>query len=600
MGIVVSLIGALLVHYDLMVYFERFSVDWRLRLFEHRPSSQITLVGITDPDLQQIGSWPWPRQTLAQVISKIDSYNPKAIAFDFTVSDPNTADPDQDEALIHAVYQSGKVVMPVYSDNITEEDDIAVAKGALIIPLADLAMVSAGLGHNVLLGDPDGVIRRVALTLRTEQGDLDAFTLAALKLSLNISDETLPKDHRLKVGTYDIPLDDKGLMTMVFAGKPKTFPVIPVNDILHNKVDPQKLKNKIVIFGGSAPGFPNAFPSPYDKQYMTEMEFHGNILNTILNRSFFNTSSSRVNLIIVLLIGFGVTLIFPRFSPVRGFLMMLAIVVIYLGVTVFLTLNRHLLIQIVYPVVSVAGCYLSTVIYGYVLERREKQMITQTFGRYVAPQVVNEILKSGADLTQSASRRTEVTILFVDLSGFTSLSENLPPEEMVKILNRYFNLVVDVIFKYEGTVDKFIGDAVMVVFNAPMPVDAHEVRACKAALEILEGLKELSRDVEAEHGVKLNVSTGVNTGEVVVGNIGTRNRMEYAAIGDNVNIAARLQSFANPGQICISESTYTAVTDSIECSYLGPQKMKGKALPQNVYEVVGVKETTDVQVSSAS
>ncbi len=322
---------------------------------------------------------------------------------------------------------------------------------------------------------------------------------------------------------------------------------------------------------------------------MTETEMHANIIDAVISKSFFRDTAPAVNMAIVAALALCLGLALPRLSPARGFILSLAVLAAYVTSAYLIGTRLHVLAQIAYPSLTIALCYVTSTSCGYIQERREKQKITRTFSRYVAPQVVNEILKSEVDLMQMKSRRQLVTVLFVDLSGFTPLSEKLPPEDLVNVLNRYLKLVIEIIFKYEGTIDKFIGDAVMVEFNAPMPVPEHELKAVKSAVEIQQELRGLSEEVEREYNVKLNVSIGINTGEVIIGNIGALTRVEFAAIGDNVNTASRLQSFAAAGQIVLSQTTYEAVKDKTNCRPLGPVKVKGRAQPLEVYEVTGIK-----------
>ena len=219
---------------------------------------------------------------------------------------------------------------------------------------------------------------------------------------------------------------------------------------------------------------------------------------------------------------------------------------------------------------------------------REKNAIKRAFTRYVAREVVTEILKDPDKIVLTGERR-EVTVLFCDVRGFTSLSERLAPEEVVTLLNAFYTLMIDTTFKHDGTLDKFLGDGVMAIFGAPIFHPDHCLRALRTALAMQAGIRELSARRVAEGKAPLRVGIGVNAGSAVAGSVGTETRMEYTVIGDSVNVAARLESYAKPGQILITEHTHGLVRDAIEARALGRLKVRGKEEELEVYEVLGVR-----------
>lgn len=218
---------------------------------------------------------------------------------------------------------------------------------------------------------------------------------------------------------------------------------------------------------------------------------------------------------------------------------------------------------------------------------REKEMIKRAFTRYVAREVVDEILKHPDHIVLSGERR-EVTVLFCDVRGFTPLSERLDPEEVVKLLNEFYNLMIETTFKHDGTLDKFLGDGVMCIFGAPIARADHAIQAVRTALAMQDGITAMAAARQAEGKAPIAVGVGVSAGEVVAGTVGTEDRMEYTAIGDSVNLAARLEANARPGQILISQRTYDMVKDAIEAKAMGALRVKGKEEVVEVYEVVGL------------
>jgi len=223
---------------------------------------------------------------------------------------------------------------------------------------------------------------------------------------------------------------------------------------------------------------------------------------------------------------------------------------------------------------------------GYLYTTLEKKKIEGTFKRYVAPQVVDQIFNDGLDNISLGGKKTEIACLFVDIRGFTPLSEVLTPEEVVEVLNEYFDLITKCIFENGGTLDKFIGDAAMAIFNAPIEVDDYTYKAVKTACDIVKGAKILEEKLFERFGKEVRFGIGVNKGEAVVGNIGSNSRMDYTAIGNTVNTAARLESNAKPGQVLISEDVYKEIKDRIKAESIGEIPLKGKAEKIEVFSVV--------------
>jgi len=245
-----------------------------------------------------------------------------------------------------------------------------------------------------------------------------------------------------------------------------------------------------------------------------------------------------------------------------------------------------------YPLLAVFLVYVATVVLQYLRERRERSRVTEIFGRYVSKGVVKEILQNKEEIQLGGVRR-DVTLVFVDIRGFTPLSEKMQPEEVILILNEYLDLCTRAVFAYEGTLDKYIGDGVMSIFGAPMDQPDHAARAIRAALQMKKGSAQLAERLIEKYGRSVSFGIGINSGPAVIGNIGSQERMDYTAIGDTVNLAARLESNAKPGQILISQNTYERVKDQFVLTPLEPIKVKGKEQPVQIYQVEG--ELADFQ-----
>lgn len=278
-----------------------------------------------------------------------------------------------------------------------------------------------------------------------------------------------------------------------------------------------------------------------------------------------------------------------RTKPWLAFIVFISIFIGYAVVAILANIVLNLLVPFTYPMLAIIISYIVSIVSRYLSERKERNRVTSLFSRYVSQQVVDEILSS-QEAQNLGGTRKNVTLMFVDIRGFTPLSERIEPEEVIQVLNEYLDLCTQAVFRFEGTLDKFIGDGVMAIFGAPIPFADHPERAVRAALEMKKGSAALAEQLTEKYGYSVSFGIGLNTGDAVIGNIGAKNRLDYTAIGDTVNMAARLESNAKPGQILISQSTYDLVKDKFEIASLGEIKVKGKEKPVVVYQVTGEKE----------
>lgn len=247
--------------------------------------------------------------------------------------------------------------------------------------------------------------------------------------------------------------------------------------------------------------------------------------------------------------------------------------------------------NLIYPVLTMMTIYLGITVYRYVTEEREKKKIRGAFQYYLTASVINEILKDPSKLKLGGDKK-QLSVMFSDIRGFTGISEKLTPEELVRLLNEYLTAMTDVVFKYDGLLDKYIGDAIMAVFGAPLDQPDHALRACRTALEMMSELKRLREKWAAEGRPDVNIGVGVNTGDMVVGNMGSEMRFDYTVIGDSVNLASRLEGTNKEygTNIIISEFTYESIRNELFCRELDAVRVKGKKLPVRIYELLGEKK----------
>jgi adenylate cyclase len=320
---------------------------------------------------------------------------------------------------------------------------------------------------------------------------------------------------------------------------------------------------------------------------MFGVEIHANILQNLFDDSLKTQAPEVFNLVTILVLAILTFFISERFSPLKGLsiLILIAVGYLFIGKKVY---EQGYVLELFYPLLTMGILYVTALAYHYLEQLNEKRRIRSLFGRYVAPQVVNKILEDSDSINLGGERRF-ISVLFVDIRGFTPLSERCEPEEIVEILNSYLDLCEQSIFTNKGTLDKFIGDATMAIYNAPLELEDHAFYAVKTAWDMKQGAALLKEGLLERFGKTVDFGIGVNTGYAVVGNIGSKRRMDYTAIGDTVNTSARLESNAKPGQILISQATYDLVKERVDVKPLGEIKVKGKETMIPIYEVEGIR-----------
>ncbi len=400
------------------------------------------------------------------------------------------------------------------------------------------------------------------------------------------------------VEEISIPIDEKGNMLVNFMGPPsfsspgarQTFPVRSYAGYASNPPGPdpnewprtRALGNKIIMVGSFARGMAaDHKPTPFGLMYGVEV--HANALNTILMDNFIHNVPYWVDLAVLIGLVLIITIFASRLSTLWTFISTFGII-LALFVTSSIIFDRQaLILEFSEPALAVLIAFLSIVVYREMTESRDKRRIRSMFGTYVSPRVVDQILDNPPEL---GGVDKEITVFFSDIRGFTTISESMSPQELVKILNQYLTAMTDIILKYEGTLDKYEGDAIMCFWGAPIPQEDHALRACKCAVEQMEALRELNKSLPEEYN--LDIGIGINSGRMTVGNMGSMQRMDYTLIGDNVNLGARLEGTNKQylTNIIISENTYGLVKDQVVARELDNIRVKGKNKPVLIYELI--------------
>jgi len=554
------------------------------------PSQNIVIVDIDDQSLAKYGKWSeWSRSLHAQAIDNLSQAKAKVIGFDVLFADQSANDP----GFADAIARAGNVVLPVVGVEPMPSNQPEVVYRDFLSPTTVLYDASASIGHANVVPDGDGVIRRIPLIAADARGDV--YPALSLAMLFNFFETPLPQDYVIQGGSLhlldrDIPVDGKARMRINFVDKPGSFTRLSYADVIEGNFDPNVVKYKIVLIGMTATGEPDSWVTPVSAEKMYGVEIYANAMDTILKQRFLVESSSRATALIVLLIVAIMSIVLPLVRLRWGTLLPIALFLGY-GVAVFMYFDKGYILNILYPLLTLPIIYFTVVICRVFAAQADRREINQLFGRYVSPQVASEILNlANADQLKLGGARRDVTVMFADMRGFTALSEKLSPEEIVATLNKYLSLLIERVLANEGMINKFAGDNIMAVWNAPQDQPDQAMLAVKAALEGQQAIANTPQDASLPI---VQFGIGINTGPAVAGNVGSEGRTEYTIIGDAVNLASRLCSNAPGGQVWIGPNTYEKVKDGVEVEALEPQKFKGKAEPIPVYRALRLRKQGD-------
>jgi len=457
----------------------------------------------------------------------------------------------------------------------------------------ELSEATRFAGYFNIFPDPDGVVRWMPLVLRCDRYLFPSLSVRALEAYLGggLSRLTLSSYgvESLRLGETEVPTDELGRMMIPYPGPQGAFEAFSVSDILEDKVPKEKLENKIVVVGATAVGLYDLRVTPFSST-MPGLEIHAAVIDGILGKRFLVRPDwiSLFDILLIVFVGVGLGTLLSRLRAVGGALCSGAFLIGYSVFAQFMFSSKGVWMSMVYPCLNLVLIYSSVTVVRYLREEKERQKVKHAFNHYLTASVVNEILKDPDKLKLGGDKQT-LTVLFSDIRGFTSISERLTPEDLVRLLNRYLTLMTDIVFKYEGTLDKYIGDAIMAIWGAPLQQKDHASRACEAAVEMIRTLSQL-QPLLNELGVpQFRIGVGINTGDMVVGNMGSDERFDYTVMGDSVNLGSRLEGTNKEygTSIIISGSTYENVKEQFHCRELDCIRVKGKTKPITIYELLG-------------
>jgi len=590
-GLLAAMLGGGVLH-----RLELFTGDvlFRLRGPLHDDSG-IVLVAIDDAsfahnDLQ----WPWPRSYLARIVDSIAAGDPSVIVVDVQFYEPST--PEEDARLAEAIREAGNVVLV---SNIATERRQGVVLRQLNQPIRELREAAAAVGLAQFQRDDDGTLRRMLAFARHNGKLYPSLAMEAARMHLGVERFFVASPDDVWIGAHHIRLDDQYLPVNFRGPAEMTIPYYSAYQVADGLVDPAVFTGRIVIIGATAETIPlyDSYPTPFGSSPpMSGAEANAHAIDTILHGRPLRPASWLAQLGVSLAAALAAGVLARWVKPLTGLALVVVLALAYLVLSWALFAYARVIPPLVGPSLALALVYVAGTTVQVYDEQRQRARVRALFERYVSPAAIDEMLSQPDSVSVSGQRR-DVTVMFSDIRGFTALSEKLRPEEVVAILNDYLGAMTEIIFKYGGTVDKFEGDGILAIWNAPLAVEDHPTRAVECALEMTRRLAEMQQGWTATGQQALKSGIGISTGPCFVGNIGSSQRMDYTVIGDTVNLAARLEALTKELglQIVYSEATHRQLAGHIRSRFVTSAKVAGREQPVNVYTVLGVDEPQAAQ-----
>jgi len=610
-------------------------------------TGSVVIVDIDEQSLEQLGQWPWPRNLLARLVENIHASGARIVGFDMVFSEADNTSPkkyldsltelplsaalqqeltrlqtaediDHDLILGRAVAANptvlGYIFRPIDEgvkktrgrpfpsatirldpSSYSYEDLAIIPASRAILNVEDVATAETEGFLNVL-PDASGTVRKVPLLMTMDGIPYPSLALELLRLGLGLSEIDIHVSREVRtakrgilgvgLGQLVIPTDDQGQVTVNFRGPVGTFPYIPAVDILNGQ-RLEELRDKYIIIGTSAAALFDLRATPFSSVF-PGVEVHATVIDNALSGDAFRYdvyTEIGVTYLLIVIGGLLITALLSYTSPLLGGSGGLLVIGAMVLANYHFFFLRNQVVGLTFPLLTIAAVFLVVTLCNYYFEGRKKTFILGAFGHYVAPQVVNQLMKS-PDKLSLVGEQKNLTILFSDIRGFTSISEKMDSQQLSAFMNEYLTAMSTVIMEHNGTVDKFIGDAIMAIWGAPLDDAQHAANGLRAAFRMMDKLREIQPRWTARGLPALNIGIGLNTGLMNVGNFGSEHRFDYTVMGDNVNLASRLEG-ANKNygtNIIISEFTRQAVGDRFFCRFIDRVQVKGKDRPVDIYE----------------
>lgn len=631
--------GVLIILHELSIFelFELKTLDWRFRVLSspRESSSDIVIVVVDQKSLDYYEKfesvpWPWPRGLYQTVIDFVNIGGARALVFDILFTERSGYGYEDDEYFEDAVKNAGNVYVPIFmsqeerpvdqdleqyllSERILEvEDESEIdweAYRSITLPIYGLVKNAKGLGNVMMAPDADGIYRRVSLVAKYSQKFFPSLPLAAVKDILDVKRISIDEAQWLHLANVMVPLQEDGTMLVKYYGGARTYRWYSIASLIESWVrleeesspiiNPEEFKDKIVLVGLTAHGLFDLKPTPFSSVY-PGVEVHATVIDNILQGDFLTRVDAWVLFVFVLVMNILCGIVASYFIKLKVSIPLVCVCIVIPFLLALISFKNNLWFDLTTPEIGILFTFALTSIVSYSTEGRQRRFIKNAFKHYLSPPVIDEILRNPDRLKLGGERR-DLTVFFSDVAGFTTLSEKLAPEELSELLCEYLSRMTEIVLSSQGTLDKYEGDAIMAFWGAPLLQPDHAHRACLAALECHSTLAKIREDFKKRGWPDLHARIGINTGEMVVGNMGSRERFDYTVLGDNVNLGSRLEG-ANKEfgtWIMISENTYRLVKNEMSVRELDMIRVKGKETPVRVYELLARKgdlseETTKI------
>lgn len=594
---------------------------------EIKTSDKVIIIDIDEKSIQKIGQWPFSRDYIAQVLINLTNSGIGMIGLDIIFSESDRSSPsnmakilgvegefqDNDKLLGQVIANTPTILGYFFTKDLSYKDKKApnipakyqgmmknnqnlVSSEGVVTNVEDIQNNAYSSGFFNAYSSNHGKITKMPMVLSYKDKIYPSLSLEMVRIALNSENVNLIEDEfgikGLQLNELYIPTDKNGFMSINFRGAKNTFKYLSFVDILEGNYKQEDIQGKFALFGTSAITLADLRAMVYDLA-IPGVEIHANIIDNILSGDFLyeHSSSIAIDSITIFLLTIVLGLLYMYLNAISVVPVFILITTSLYSFYYYLLFTKGIIVDLFYPLVAIITTTLIALIVNYSKEQKQKDIIKDKFSRKVSPAVVNDLLNKNNDSFKGIKK--EVSIFFSDIRDFTPLSEKInDPEELIKVLNLYMEPMAQEIIKTNGTIDKFIGDAIMAYWNAPQDIPNHVDCAISSALNQVEALKKLNLKLQEEYDIELKMAIGIHTGEVTVGEMGSTGRSDYTIIGDNVNLASRIESLTKTfgAQIMISKESKDKLQNDYIFKELACVEVKGKTLPVNLYEVISLKE----------
>ena len=606
---------------------------FNLRGEEKPKNDNIVIIDIDEKSLKTLGQWPWSRNILSKILENLNSAEIAIIGLDIVFAEEDRTSPHK----IFEQYNIKKENIPNYDFEFAQtivstptilgyqfefvdkefinknapsiqtifieknkkagEKYLIEAKGTILnIPVIQDNSYSSGFFNNI--PDDSGIIRSVPLILSYDDEIYPSLALETLRIALGIKKIVINYDQNgvenLILDNFIIPTDRHGRILVNFRGKEKTFKYISALDIYNNNFKAEEIKDKIALIGTSAAALMDLRATPFESVF-PGVEVHANVIDNILNKDFLFKPSwiEAINISLIFILSFFIYFIIRKIPIILTPLFIFVSLYLTFYINYFILFKHGLVINTLFPLITIILSSAISLVIGYFYEIKKKEEIKSKFASKVSKNVMEELIRN-VDNNHLKVQNKEITIFFSDIREFTQISEKLnSAENVINYLNKYLTPMSEIINKYDGTIDKYIGDCIMAYWNAPFDIENHADKALKSAIEQLNILKDINKNLKEKNQPIINIGIGITTGIATIGEIGSIGRSDFTIIGDNVNIASRIESLCKyyKCNLIITEDTKINLKEEYIFRYLDLIRVKGKEKAIKIWEILNLNDS---------